>query len=91
MSERRWLILAVDGRHTWLGRATDPSDEEVTRAATALTAQSLSGWLAVSNGDYWSIEERMTLLMVRSLAGASEDGWESAVQRFEERRVEAAR
>lgn len=86
--ERRWLVLGADGRHVWLGRATDPSTGEVAQAEQALAAQGTSGWLAVSEGDYWAVGEPMTLLIVRPLGGPSRDGWEQAVRTFEELRAE---
>jgi len=41
--ERRWIILAADGRHSTLGRITPPDEEEVARAASALAAVGLAG------------------------------------------------
>ena len=35
-SERRWVILAQDGRHVTMGRAAPPSEAEVEAAAAAL-------------------------------------------------------
>ena len=34
--ERRWLVIASDGRHATLGRATDPTPEQLEAAATTL-------------------------------------------------------
>jgi len=53
-AERRWIILAQDGRHVTMGRAAPPSEAEVQAAAAGLTAQGLAGWLATLDGDYWS-------------------------------------
>lgn len=44
--ERRWIILAQDGRHVTMGHAAPPSEAEVAAAAAALAAQGLAGWLA---------------------------------------------
>jgi len=52
--ERRWIILAQDGRHVTMGRAAPPSDAEIAAAAAALAAQGLAGWLAMLDGNYWS-------------------------------------
>jgi hypothetical protein len=49
--ECRWVVLGTDGRYVTLGRASDPSEEEVRGAETALRAQSLSGWLAIMQGN----------------------------------------
>jgi hypothetical protein len=48
-SDRRWVILLEDGRVSALGRARDPSDEEVALAEGALAKQGISGWLAIQS------------------------------------------
>ena len=63
-SERRWIILAQDGRHVTMGRAAPPSEAEVAAAAAALAAQGLAGWLATLDGNYWS-RRRVTLAAER--------------------------
>jgi len=45
--ERRWVVIAPDGRYVTLGRHSDPSELEVQDAENALRAQGLNGWLAV--------------------------------------------
>lgn len=66
--ERRWVVLGTDGRYVTLGRASDPSDDEVRGAEEALRAQGLAGWLAVMEGSpYAGAAPR--LLEVRPLAG----------------------
>jgi len=49
--ERRWIILAQDGRHVTMGRAAPPSDAQIAAAAAALTAQGIAGWLATLDGN----------------------------------------
>jgi len=49
--ERRWIVLGIDGRFVTLGRASDPSEEEVRGAEEALRARGLSGWLALMEGN----------------------------------------
>lgn len=49
--ERRWIILSTDGRYATLGRASDPSEEEVRGAENALQSQGLAGWLAIMEGN----------------------------------------
>ena len=49
--ERRWIVLGTDGRYATLGRAFDPSEEEVRGAEEALRAQGLAGWLALMEGN----------------------------------------
>lgn len=52
-SEKRWAVIAPDGRHVWLGRASDPSKDEILRAEAGLRAQGRDGLLVVVAGDYW--------------------------------------
>lgn len=88
-AERRWLILGEDGRHVWLGRATDPSEAEIREAEAGLVRQGLAGWLAVSEGVYYSAD-RMHLLEVRTL-GTPATVFGDAAQRFHDRRAETMR
>jgi hypothetical protein len=64
--ERRWIVLTEDGRHFALGRYTDPSLEEIATAEAGLSAQGLSGWLAVMEGSYYE-RANLLLMMVRPL------------------------
>jgi len=70
--ERRWIILAADGRHSTLGRSAPPDEEEVAKAASALAAIGLAGWYVVLDGDYWSRRPPVVLTAVRPLAGATD-------------------
>jgi hypothetical protein len=83
--ERRWLVLDEDGRHVWLGRHSDPSDEEILIAEERLAAQSLAGWLAVSEGDFYDLTSDFVLLQVKSLANPI-GKFDDTVTRFLERR-----
>lgn len=65
--ERRWVVLATDGRYVTLGRASDPSEEEVRQAEEALRAQGLAGWLAVMEGNPY-VGAVPTLMQVRPIA-----------------------
>jgi hypothetical protein len=65
-AERRWVVIAEDGRHVTLGRASDPTETEIREAEQALRAQGLAGWLAVMEGNpYAGVTPR--LLEVRML------------------------
>jgi hypothetical protein len=79
--ERRWLVVASDGRHVTIGRATDPSADELERAAEDLRGQGLSGWLAISEGSYYG-SGPLRLMMVRLLAGPEGESWEAAEAAF---------
>lgn len=66
--ERRWVVLGTDGRYATLGRASDPSDEEVRGAEAALRARGLAGWLAIMDGNP-HLGPVPRLMEVRPLAG----------------------
>jgi hypothetical protein len=89
-TETRWLVLCVDGRHSTVGRHTDPSEEEIVRFESTLQAQGLSGWLVLMNGRYYDARRRPSLMMVRPL-GEPGQVWEEAVAAFEAIRRTAVR
>ena len=88
MKEKRWLIVAQDGRHVTVGRHTDPSPAEIERAGAQLDAMATDGWLVVSEGIYYS-DEPITLLMVRRIAGGA-GTWEEAERLWHEIRERSA-
>jgi hypothetical protein len=65
--ERRWVIVSPDGRYVTLGRASDPSEEEILAAEEALRAQGAAGWLAVMEGNPY-VGAVPRLMEVRPLA-----------------------
>jgi hypothetical protein len=78
MKEKRWLIVAQDGRHVTVGRYTDPAPEEIERAGLSLDEIGTAGWLVVSEGIYHS-DGAVALLMVRRIT--ERDGnWSEAEQ-----------
>ena len=88
--ERRWIILAQDGRHVTMGRAAPPTEAEVEAAAAALTAQGLAGWLATLDGNYWS-RRRVALAPVQILGDSDTLDWPAAITAFEAARQRALR
>ncbi|WP_099212008.1 hypothetical protein [Gluconobacter cerinus] len=82
-----WLILVEDGRHVLLGRHSTPTDEEISRAAHALAAQGIGGWLAKGSGHYYQKRQQYSLQKIRSLA-QSQIPWEVAETRFHDIRKE---
>jgi hypothetical protein len=78
--ERRWIILADDGRHVTVGRHTDPTEEEIERAGAGLRAISAGGWLAVLEGAYYE-PGTVSLMLVKEIAPARCE-WDSAVTTF---------
>jgi len=89
-SERRWVILAQDGRHVTMGRAVPPSDAEIAAAAAALAAQGLAGWLATLDGNYWS-RRRVSLSPLQMLGDCAPLDWPAAITAFEATRKRALR
>jgi len=64
--EHRWIILDTGGRYVTLGRASDPTEEEIGAAEESLVANGLAGWLAVMEGSpYRSVTP--SLMLVRPL------------------------
>ena len=89
-SERRWIILAQDGRHVTMGRAASPSEAEVEGAAAALAAKGLAGWLATLDGNYWS-RRSVVLAPVQMLGDGTTLDWSTAITAFEAARQRALR
>lgn len=75
-SERRWVVVGEDGRYVTLGRAVDPTEEEIRDVELQLAAQGIGGWLAVmSASPYGPVLPSLT--MARPLASPSRS-WEAA-------------
>ena len=89
-AERRWIILAQDGRHVTMGRAAPPSEAEVEAASAALAAQGLAGWLATLDGNYWS-RRSVVLAPVQMLGDGTTLDWSTAITAFEAARQRALR
>lgn len=77
--ERRWAAIAQDGRHVWLGRATDPTVDELADVIRQLDAKGAVAWLAVTEGVYHGSGD-LKVMMVRPLSGSG--SWEAAVAAF---------
>ena len=65
--EKRWVVIAEDGRFVTLGRASDPTDAEIQAAEDGLRSQGLAGWLAIMEGNPY-VGALPQLLAVRPLA-----------------------
>jgi hypothetical protein len=85
--ERRWLVIAEDGRHSTLGRHSDPSPDEIENIRAIADAQGWAGWLVISEGVYYS-SDSVDLMVVRRIT--SKDGdWDEAARRWHGLRREA--
>lgn len=69
-SDRRWVVLAEDGRFSTLGRASDPSEQDILQAEEGLKAQGLGGWLTVMSGSPYG-DIIPSFIEVQPLAGPS--------------------
>ncbi len=79
--DRRWVIIGDDGRHVTIGRHSDPSEIDLLRAAEALRGTNSGGWLAITEGNYYSAEGKFSVMMVRELV-PSLISWEIASKEF---------
>lgn len=86
--ERRWIVLGDDGRHVTLGRHSDPSEEEIEKVGHALKAIGQGGWLAVTEGVYYSRRATLGILMVREIA-SPRASWDDAAAAFHRLRRDA--
>ena len=83
--EKRWLIVAEDGRHSTIGRHTDPTESEIILSGQRLDEMELAGWLAVLNGPSYG-NNPVSLLMVRPIARKTGE-WAAAEMRWHEQRA----
>jgi hypothetical protein len=91
--ERRWVVFGEDGRYLTLGRASDPSEEEILGAEAALRAQGQGGFLAIVEGSPYA-GPLPRLMEVRPLASPSatfSDAERACLWSIQARRSEAAR
>ena len=79
-TETRWIVLGTDGRHVSLGR-TEPSEAEIATASDALAAQGLSGWLARTQGEYYS-RARVTVEPLPRIGIVHDADWQAALSAF---------
>ncbi|WP_420105121.1 hypothetical protein [Herbaspirillum huttiense] len=82
-------MVTGDGRHSTLGRHSDPSDEEISQAGQQLDGLGIAGWLAVSEGEYYG-RGSITLLKVRRITEKNGD-WAVAERLWQEQRARVNR
>jgi hypothetical protein len=66
-SDRRWVLMTDEGSMSTLGRATDPTEEEIAKVEEMLAAQDIGGWLAVQSHSIHRGPPPPTFLEVRRL------------------------
>ena len=80
------MVLTADGGHSWLGRHSDPTPEELSKCALALRQHGMAGWLCITEGVYYQPEHELKVMLVRSLDGKGD--YETALVAFRRRRAE---
>ncbi len=65
-SDRRWVVITEKGDVHTLGRARDPTDEEVAAAEGHLRAARIEGWIAIQSHSFHA-PVPPTFLEVRTL------------------------
>ncbi len=83
-SDRRWVVLLEDGRHSTLGRASDPDEHEIARAEEHLVLQGLAGWLAIQSHSEFAEGSPPEVMEVRPL-GKPTGAFIDAVAAFQRR------
>jgi hypothetical protein len=87
-AERRWIVVANDGRFVTLGRDSDPCEQEILKAEQDLVSQGLAGWLAIMQGNPF-VGAEPHIMMVRPLGNPSttfEDAAHACVSNIMDRR-----
>jgi hypothetical protein len=77
-SDRRWVVITPEGQVATVGRASDPSENELAALEQALLSRCKGGWLAIQSHSLYqaSFPE---FVEVRRL-GEPAETFESAVQ-----------
>ena len=83
------IIMADDGRHVTVGRASQPTEEEIVSAEATLADMGMGGWLCRMSGAYHDRSD-VTLTRLRAL-GAPSIPFEVAETRFLAMRDETRR
>ena len=86
--EKRWIVLASDGRHVTIGRHVDPTPEMIEQAAFELRKGGLGGWLAITEGRYYEPGDELQVLAIRPLAEPA-SSWDDTVAMFMAMRLDA--
>lgn len=86
--ERRFLVVASDGRHVTVGRHVHPDEIALIESAGRLDAEGLTGWLAYAEGDYHDPRGNLAMIPVRRIT-AQEGAWDLAEEAFHARRAAA--
>jgi hypothetical protein len=83
--EKRWIVVTQDGRHSTIGRHSDPTADELDTISGQLDSARIAAWLAISEGAYYGAGA-ITLMMVRRLTTTDGD-WAAAERNWREHRA----
>lgn len=79
------MVLAATGQHSWLGRHSDPTDDELREVSRRMSELSIDAWLCVAEGNYW-LDGYYAVMPVRPLNGTGD--FDAAVAAFLTKRRE---
>ena len=66
-SDRRWVLVTDGGAISTLGRAADPTENELARIEETLCANGVGGWLAIQSHSFYRSPPPPTFVAVRRL------------------------
>ena len=84
-SDRRRVVVTDDGAVSTLGRASDPTTEELAKVEETLVARAIGGWLAVQSHSFHRGPPPPTFVAVRRLAAEGLSFEEAVVAAFTRR------
>lgn len=86
MPDKRIALIALDGRHVWLGRYSEPTIHEYENMHKLMLERRLKGKVYEINGDYWAKDESLTFRLITILGGSFDD---DVIEPFLEKRHES--
>lgn len=83
--EKRWMVLVANGQHSWLGRHSDPSEDELLAVSRAMAKLGTAAWLCMAEGNFWA-DGYYAVLQVKPLNGTGD--FDAALEAFLAKRRE---
>ena len=77
--ETRWMLLTGSGQVSWLGRATDPSDDLIKRTALRLDDLNIIGWLTLARGDF--MQKPPDVILIKRIS-AKDGDYDKALENY---------
>jgi len=82
MTETRTIVLASTGGYVTMGRATQPTPEEIERVETALRQQGVTAWLCTMVGSPYSRAKKNRPKFTNAKLLCGEGDFDAAVAAF---------